>query len=227
MLLVCCYNLPYMAIPLVDVTPNPILGDSVLGSKWFNPDYLFNQAVTFFNKLFGSSFDSAQILPVYHTILFILALFFITLISYCIVRLLEIRSKENKHLKHEIAEYAHKEAERLKKLQGEEGGSKNARWIKTLSYLFSQHSSDWRLAVIEADAMLESLLDQMGFKGENLGEKLKTATTQNFRGLNSAWEVHTIRNRIAHEGAAFPLSQHEAKRVIAIYEQIFREFGYI
>lgn len=216
-----------MAAPL-DVTPNPVLSDSVLGSNWFNPDFLFNKGVAFFNKFFDFfNNNGAQTLSIFNTVLFFFALFFLTLISYCTVRMFEIRSKEKRHLEHEIAEYAHKEKVRLKKLEEGEGGSKNERWIKTLSYLFSQHSSDWKLAVIEADAMMESLMTQIGFKGENLGEKLKGANQQNFRGLSSAWEVHTIRNRIAHEGAAFQLSQHEAKRVIALYEQIFREFGYI
>ena len=155
---------------------NSILGDSVLGSKWFNPDYLFNQGVSFFHNLSNSNIDnSAQILSLYHTILFFLTLFFLTVISYTSVRVFEIRSKERKHLKHEIAEYAHKQKEREKKLQDGEGGSKNERWIKTLNYLFSQHGSDWKLAVIEADAMLESLMDQLGFKGNSLGDKLKSA----------------------------------------------------
>src|SRR3989344_9431737 len=209
-------------------TSNNILGDSFLGSKWLNPDYLFNQGVEFFHNLFNFNIENGdQILSGYHTILFIFALFFLTLISYCIVRMVEIRRKERKHLLHEIAEYAHHQAEKEKKSQQGDAVSKNERWLKTLSYLFSQHASDWKLSVIEADSMLESLMDQLGFQGDNLGEKLKKATQENFHHLTSAWEVHAIRNRIAHEGASFSLSQHEAKRVIALYEQIFREFGYI
>jgi hypothetical protein len=75
--------------------------------------------------------------------------------------------------------------------------------------------------------MLETMLSEMGFKGESLGDKLKSVDRDKFRSLTTAWEVHTIRNRIAHEGSAFELSLHEARRVIALYEQIFREFGYI
>jgi hypothetical protein len=154
-------------------------------------------------------------------------MFFLTIICYTIVRLFEIRAKEHKHLQHEIAEYAYNKAEQEKRLREEVGGSKNEHWSQTLSYLFSQHGSDWKLAIIEADSMLEELLDQLGFKGENLGDRLKSANQDNFPGLTIAWEVHTIRNRIAHEGLAFELSQHEAKRVIALYEQIFHGYGYI
>ena len=210
----------------IPVSNNTVFGDSFLGSNWFNPDYLFNQGTNFFHQLFTYTF-SPDIISFYHTILFFLAIFFLTIISYSSIRMFEIRSKEHKHLRHEIAEYAHLQAEREQKTRQGDEISKNSRWVKTLGYLFSQHASDWKLAVIEADSMLETLLDQLGFKGETLADKLKGAKQDNFRGLGSAWEVHTIRNRIAHDGASFELSQHEAKRVIALYEQIFREFGYI
>lgn len=206
------------------MNPNPILENSALGSKYFNPDYLFNQAIAFFHYIGNTG---AEIISVYHTILFFLGIFFLTIISYTAIRMFEIRKKERKHLEHEIKEYAHRQAEKEKKSKEVEAVSKNPRWIKTLSYLFSQHASDWKLAVIEADSMLEDLMEQMGFKGENLGDKLKSADQSKFRSLPSAWEVHTIRNRIAHEGVAFELTQREAKRVIALYEQIFREYGYI
>lgn len=141
--------------------------------------------------------------------------------------MLEIRKKEHAYLHHEIEEYAHNKHEYEKRLHEETGGSKNERWSKALGYLFSQHASDWKLSIIEADSMLEELLDQLGFKGDSLGDKLKSANQENFRELTIAWEVHTIRNRIAHEGLAFELSQHEAKRVIALYEQIFHAYGFI
>ena len=216
-----------MDTPLT-VNQNPILSDSILGSNWFNPDYLFNQGFAFFYNIFNSNvWNWSQILSIYNTTLFFLSFFFLTIISYTSVRMFEIRKKEREHLKHEIAEYAHHKMEKEKKLQQGEEISKNPRWIKTLNYLFSQHGSDWKLAIIEADSILEDLMTELSFKGETLGEKLKLADQDSFHNLSFAWEVHTIRNRIAHEGASFEVSQHEAKRVIALYEQIFRVYGFI
>ena len=203
-----------------------LLSGSFLDSKYLNPEYLFNQGVTLIKQFFAY-LAGAQMTNLEKIILFFFAMFFLTVIFYSAVRLFEIRKKEHKHLEEEIAEYAHNQAEQEKRLHEEVGGSKNERWSKTLSYLFSQHGSDWKLAIIEADAMLEDLMNQMGFKGENLGDKLKSANQENFPQLTTAWEVHTIRNRIAHEGLAFELSQHEAKTVIALYEQIFHGYGYI
>ena len=211
------------------VTQNPVIQNTFLGSKYFNPAYLFNQEITFYHNVVGFFTPGviATIISVFHIVLTFLAIFFITIILYSIVRLFEIRKKEQAHLHHEIAEYAHNQAEEAERLKEDVGGSKNERWSQTLNYLFSQHASDWKLAIIEADSMLESLMETLGFHGESLGDKLKMANQDNFPQLTSAWEVHTIRNRIAHEGLAFELSQHEAKRVIAIYEHIFHAYGFI
>ncbi len=200
---------------------NPIIENSFLGSKLFNPEYLFNNLVLFLGYIFN-----AKTLEFFYVFLSFLVIIFIAIIIYTTIRMFEIRAKERAYLKHEIAEYAHNQVLREKELQGK-GVFKNERWKKVLDYLFLINENDWKLAIIEADSMLFDLLTQLGFKGENLGDKLKEANQNNFRSLSSAWEVHNIRNKIAHEGSSFGISLREAKRVIALYEQIFQEFGYI
>jgi len=200
---------------------NPLIKDTPLGSQYLDPDYLFSHGLEILKYIFNS-----KGLDVLYIILSVLTIFFIAIIIYTTIRMFEIRKKEREHLKHEIAEYAHNQALKEKKVQ-EGGVFKNERWKKVLDYLFSINENDWKLAIIEADSMLFDLLTEMGFKGENIGDKLKEANQANFKRLNSAWEAHNIRNKIAHEGSSFELSLHEAKRVIALYEQIFQEFGYI
>lgn len=199
--------------------------ESVLGSKYFNPAYLFDKLMElvswFFHLIFSNNFWST-----YKSFLFLLAIFFMTIIVYSIVRLFEIRKKEHEHHHHAIHEYAVKHAKKQEDLESQ-GVSRNPRWRQVLNLLFSASPNDWKLSVIEADTMLDALLTELGFKGDTLGGKLKDAGEKGFRQLNTAWEVHTIRNRIAHEGSIFEISHHEAKRVIALYEQIFRDFGFI
>lgn len=203
-----------------------ITDDKFFDIKLFDPNYLFQQGYKFLQDIFPYIFRPENI-EIFKIVLAVFSLFFMVIIAYTMVRILEIRAREHRHLKHEIEEYAHHQAEQEKLARNKEHSSKNERWTSVLNYLFSTNSGDWKLAILEADSMLDSLMDQLGFKGENLGEKLKGANREHFRSLTSAWEVHTIRNRIAHEGSSFEISQHEAKRIIALYEQIFREFGYI
>jgi hypothetical protein len=160
-------------------------------------------------------------------LLSIFAIYFIFLISYCAVRIFEIRKKEKEHLEHEIALYAEHKKEHKNSLGASEERSKNMRWNKVLQLIFSENSANWRLAIVEADSMLDTLMSQIGFKGENLGERLKNADRDRFDDLTLAWEAHNVRNKIAHEGSSFEVSKHEARRVIAIYETIFRGFSFI
>ena len=200
---------------------NPLIKDSLLGSKYFNPEYLFDRLVAILSHIL-----TAKTLEGVYVVFSVLAICCVAVITYTTIRMFEIRKKEHKHLQHELAEYAHKQT--LKENQPQrEGIFKNERWKKVLDYLFSTNENDWRLAIIEADLMLFDLLTKMGFKGESLGDKLKETNRDNFHNLNSAWEAHNIRNKITHEGSSFHISLHEAKRVIALYEQIFEEFRYI
>ncbi len=178
-------------------------------------------------RLIAEKLHLALIGDIIQIAMYFYMVFFIFIIAYCVVRMIEIRQKEHEYLQHEIAEYAHHHAEKERKMQEGSRGMTNERWAKVLHYLFSSNPNDWKLAIIEADTMLDLLMDQLGFKGDNLGEKLKNADRETFRSLSSAWEVHITRNKIAHQGSEFELSQHEAKRIIALYEQIFREFAYI
>lgn len=208
---------------------------------FLNVEYFFNK-IYLFLKNFSNDDPTPSVAPgavdsglhfvvvggIIKSLLYFILVFLLTVIAYCVVRLLEIRKKEHEHLHHEIAEFAHKKKEEEeKKNSAVSGRIKNEKWESVLRHLFSEAPSDWRLAIIDADEMLFGLMDQLGFKGETLGEKLKIVDRDEFRNLSAAWEVHTVRNRIAHEGSAYELSQREAKRVIALYEQIFREFGYI
>lgn len=174
---------------------------------------------------FVHTFDLHAIGNVLYIILSVVTIFFIFMISYSAVRMFEIRKKEREHLEHELAEYAHHQAERA--AAASEGSTHNPRWEQVLAYLHSANSSDWKLAIIEADSMLDDLMDTLGFKGENLGDKLTGADRDKFPDLTAAWEAHTVRNKIAHEGSAFSLSEHEARRLVSAYQDMFRRFGYI
>jgi hypothetical protein len=104
---------------------------------------------------------------------------------------------------------------------------KNERWEYVMKLFSSQNQNDWRIAIIEADTMLDELLTSLGFVGDNLGERLKNANIMTFPPIQSAWEAHKVRNRIAHDGANYPLSAHEANTTRKHFEFVFREMRVI
>ncbi len=89
--------------------PNPIIGDSILGTKYLNPEYLFNNLIDSASYIFNNFFTEKTLNGFYIALSF-LSLFLIAVIIYTTIRMFEIRRKEHLHLQHEIAEYAHKQA---------------------------------------------------------------------------------------------------------------------
>lgn len=101
------------------------------------------------------------------------------------------------------------------------------KWKKIVEYSESENSANWRLAVIEADIMLDDLLTTLQLPGETMGDKLKAVESSDFITIDLAWEAHKARNMIAHEGGDFLLNQREARRLISLYRAVFKEFRLI
>jgi hypothetical protein len=103
----------------------------------------------------------------------------------------------------------------------------NERWKKVVDLVHTENENDWRQAIIEADAMLDDMLTERGYVGATLGEKLKSMDHRSFAEIGRAWDAHATRNMIAHQGANYVLTAREARRVIALYEAVFRYANYI
>lgn len=105
------------------------------------------------------------------------------------------------------------------------GVKKNNRLDDVLMHIASPNPNDWKLAIIEADIILDEALKGRGYAGNSLGERLKSISTTQLSTLNEAWEAHKIRNRIAHEGADFVLTKRIAEETIDRYRRVFNELG--
>ncbi len=212
--------------PIID--QNPIFGNSVQNgsSTFLKWEYGAYKVIEWAGGVF-SAVLTQDTWNVVKAVLSVVSIFCITVILYCSVRMFEIRKKEHHHIEEEIREYAHHRAEKEKEKEHAKQVSENPDWVRVISMLSSDNPAQWKLAVMEADDMLGRLMGQLGFKGDSLGEKLKSADQKHFKHLSMAWEAHAVRNHIAHEGASFELTLREARRVVALYEVIFQEFGFI
>lgn len=132
---------------------------------------------------------------------------------------------------HEIAKEEKKiygpDPEVIPVIEEEKRHKKLEDWQKVLAHAHSENPAEWRVAIIEADIMLDELLTALGYQGEGVGEKLKSVDPSNMLTLDAAWEAHKVRNRIAHSGKDFELSEREVKRITMLFESVFREFGLI
>ncbi len=98
------------------------------------------------------------------------------------------------------------------------------RWLKIMQLVNTDSQNDWVRSIMEADILLDELLEKNGYTGDSVGEKLKRVEKGDMMNLDLAWSAHLIRNKIAHE-PNFVLSQYEAKRAIESYRKVFDEYG--
>ena len=105
------------------------------------------------------------------------------------------------------------------------GIRKSSRLDDVLKHIESENPNDWKLAIIEADVMLDDVLKERGYAGSSLGERLKGISPTQIGSLNEAWEAHKVRNRIAHDGADFVLTKRMAEDTISRYRRVFNDFG--
>lgn len=101
------------------------------------------------------------------------------------------------------------------------------KWAEIVNKVETPEESNWRLAIIEADIILDSLLERLNLPGATTGDKLKAVEPSDFLTLDQAWEAHKARNNIAHQGDDFLFNQREARRIISLYERVFKEFHLI
>lgn len=105
------------------------------------------------------------------------------------------------------------------------GGPKNSRIEDMLSHVSTDNPNDWKLAIIEADIILDEVLKEAGYAGGSLGERLKSISPNQLQSLDDAWRAHKVRNQIAHGGADFILTHKLAQDTVKQYRTVFYELG--
>lgn len=98
-----------------------------------------------------------------------------------------------------------------------------ARWQEILNFIDSIREGEWKFALIEADKLVDDVLKN-SFPGETMGERLMNIDKTQLLSIDSLWEAHKIRNRLAHDTNYF-LRHAEAVRAIRLYEQALKELG--
>jgi hypothetical protein len=184
--------------------------------KFINIEYFFSKIFTVLGPI-GSAIFNPHTWFVVGVVSSIISVFCIAVIVFSAVRMREIQNFEKFEIEHEISLALARDAE--------VSDRENPRWKYVLSLIGSTSESDWRMAIIEADSMLDELLIAKGYSGDTMGERLKNAQSSAFMTIDNAWAAHEIRNKIAHTGSDYPLSQLESRRVMRLYETVFEELG--
>lgn len=98
-------------------------------------------------------------------------------------------------------------------------------WRAVEEQLISSNASDWKLAVMSADAAMGEALEDMKIEGATMADKLKAlGESHRLRSYEMLWDAHKVRNEIAHEPRRM-LSQEEARRIVQHFADALKELG--
>lgn len=101
-------------------------------------------------------------------------------------------------------------------------GALRERWNEVVSHLDSAQEAQWKMAVMEADKLVDDAMARTGFAGETFGDRLTNIEPGMLVSLDGLWWAHKIRNRIAHEMDYF-LRYTDARQAIGYYQQALEE----
>jgi len=90
-------------------------------------------------------------------------------------------------------------------------------WLRIQKRVEKETESEAKLAIIEAEDLLNEVLKKMGYEGESLGERLKQLK-ETLPNLAEISEAHKICSNIIHD-PTYRLNLAEAERILKIYEK--------
>ncbi len=80
-----------------------------------------------------------------------------------------------------------------------------------------------KLAIMEADKLLDHGLKAKYFGGTTLGERLKLACYKHPK-LRKVWPAHLVRNKLVHE-ASYHLAPGAVRHNVALFRDALKELG--
>lgn len=100
------------------------------------------------------------------------------------------------------------------------------KWSKIERRMASRQEAEYKMAVIEADKLIDKVLFLMGYKGDTLGDKLKLMNRGQLESLDNVWVAHKLRNRIVHNPDE-EISLDEAEDAIEKFKKALEELEVI
>lgn len=95
-------------------------------------------------------------------------------------------------------------------------------WAKIMDSFTTGSAQGRKLAVIDADKMIDNILKVAGLPGESMMERLEAAKPEGLVSLGRVIRAHRLRNHIVHS-QDFEPSVEEAEEAVSAYESFLKE----
>lgn len=97
------------------------------------------------------------------------------------------------------------------------------KWLEIENSLRRDDLASYQVAIMNADKLLDMALRERKFKGQTMGERMKSANGQ-WKNANYVWGAHKVRNQLAHE-TDYVLSREVALRSLSAFKQAMKDLG--
>ena len=99
------------------------------------------------------------------------------------------------------------------------------KWLEIENSVTRDNAASWQLAIMNADKLLDQALRERRFKGQTMGERMKSAQ-KTWKNANHVWGAHKIRNQLAHEVNA-NVTYDITLRSLSAFKQGLKDLGAI
>ncbi len=94
------------------------------------------------------------------------------------------------------------------------------RWANIMKRVEEEGISGGKIALVEADRMFDEVLEQAGYKGKDVAEKLSQVPPGHLIGVNEVTLAHEISEKILFD-PAYEIDQDEIREHLIAYERFF------
>jgi len=99
-------------------------------------------------------------------------------------------------------------------------------WANILGIFGKGTVDNMKIAIINADKLIDTMLKDAGYLGDTMVERLKQIPSARLASLERLYRAHRVRNNIVHT-PDFSLSPRDARQVMEDYESFLKELKYI
>ena len=114
--------------------------------------------------------------------------------------------------------------EKVKKTKKPTYGKIVAMWQRVAEKMKTGTPEAVRLAVIEADAVVDEFLKQVGYEGDHLADRLSQIVPGELDSMEGVWRAHRLRNNLVH-APQIRVTRREADEALKQFENFLKELG--
>ena len=97
-------------------------------------------------------------------------------------------------------------------------------WEQIKKRIISPAQQDWKLAILEADTILNEILKMAGYLGTDLSKKLEILTKENLSNLDEIKKAHSLSDKIMKD-PGMELKKEDAIIVLKSFKKAFIELN--